>query len=191
MLDNLESLSHPPSKREFAATFLLVSRISFWVQLALGAISVIALSLAWFSRSSLTAKTNSAGIGFGIFLAIVGVILLSFRIYWALHYRRMAKLLQTPNSSSIQPKKEDVIKALRIGLIVSTIGLLIGFIASEQTVAVILGKALAQPQSLAVYQPENVIRPLDVFVMLANVNLIGVHLFGGVSSFGLLYWVED
>ncbi|MGI8501775.1 MAG: DUF3611 family protein [Hassallia sp.] len=189
---DIESLSHAPSKRQFAATFLLVSRISFWVQLALGAISVIALSLAWFSRSSLTEKTNNAGIGFGIFLAIVGVILLSFRIYWALHYRRMAKLLQTPNSSSsIQPKKEDVIKALRIGLIVSLAGIIIAFIASEQTVAVILGKALAQPQSLAVYQPQNVIRPLDVFVMLANVNLIGVHLFGGVTSLGLLYWVEE
>jgi hypothetical protein len=190
MLDNLESLSNPLSKRQFAATFSLVSRISFWVQLALGAVSAIALSLAWFSRSNLTTQTNNAGIGFGIFLAIVGVILLCFRVYWALHYRRLARLLQTPNTN-IQPKKEDVIKALRIGLIVSLIGLLIGFIASEQTVAVILGKALAQPQGIAVYQPGNVIRSLDVFVMLANVNLIGVHLFGGVTSLGLLYWVED
>ena len=190
MLDNLESLSHPPTKRQFAATFLVVSKISFWVQLALGAISTIALLLAWFSRSSLTAKTNNAGIGFGLFLAVAGIMLLGFRIYWALHYRRMAKLLETPNSS-IQPRKEDVIKALRIGLIVSLVGIIIAFLASEQTVAVILGKALAQPQGIAVYQPENVIRPLDVFVMLANVNLIGVHLFSGVTSLGLLYWLEE
>ena len=66
-----------------------------------------------------------------------------------------------------------------------------GFLASEATVAVILGKALAQPQGVAVYQRENVIRSLDIFVMLANINLIGVHLFGGVTSLGLLYWLEE
>ncbi len=88
-------------------------------------------------------------------------------------------------------KKQDVIKALRLGLIVSLIGLLISFVASEATVAVILGKALAQPQGVAVYRPENQIRPLDIFVMLANVNMIGAHFFGAVTSLGLLYWVED
>ncbi|MGI8504449.1 MAG: DUF3611 family protein [Hassallia sp.] len=136
------------------------------------------------------ATTNNAGIGFGIFLAVVSILLLCFRVYYALRYRRLAKLLQTPNSQ-IQPKKEDVIKALRLGLIISLLGLLISFVASEATVAVILGKTLAQPQGVAVYQPENLIRSLDIFVMLANVNMIGAHFFGAVTSLGLLYWVED
>ncbi|MGI2909563.1 DUF3611 family protein [Tolypothrix sp. VBCCA 56010] len=189
MLNNLESLSHPPSKQQFLTTFRLVSRISFWVQLSLGAVSGIALLFAWFSRN-VTIQTNNTGIGFGVFLGTVGILLLCFRVYWALRYRRLAKLLQTPNSQ-IHLKKEDVIKALRLGLIVSLIGLLISFVASEATVAVILGKTLAQPQGVAVYRPENLIRSLDIFVMLANVNMIGAHFFGAVTSLGLLYWVED
>lgn len=76
-------------------------------------------------------------------------------------------------------------------MIVSLVGLLIAFIASEVTVTVILGKAVAQPQGVAIYQPENVIRSLDIFVMLANVNMIGAHFFGGVTSLGLLYWLEE
>ncbi|BAY92739.1 MULTISPECIES: DUF3611 family protein [unclassified Tolypothrix] len=189
MLNNLESFSNTPSKQEFATTFRLVSKISFWVQLVLGLISGIAVLLAYFSRN-ITTQTNNAGIGFGIFLAIVGILLLCFRVYWAFRYRKLAQLLQTPNPQN-HPKKEDVIQNLRIGFIVSLVGILIAFIASEETVAIILGKALAQPQGVAIYQPENVIRSLDVFVMLANVNLIGAHFFGGVTSLGLLYWVED
>lgn len=189
MLNNLESLSHPPSKKEFAATFRLVSRISFWVQLALGAVSGIALLLACFSRN-VTTQTNNAGIGFAIFLAIVGILLLCFRVYWALRYRRLAKLLQIPNSK-FHPTKEDVIQALRFGLIISFVGLLIAFVASEETVVVILAKALAQPQGVAVYRPEYMTRSLDIFVMLANVNMIGAHFFGAVTSLGLLYWVEE
>lgn len=189
MLNNLEPFSHPTKKQEFAAIFRLVSRISFWVQLVLGGVSGIAVFLSCFSRG-ITTQTNNAGIGFGIFLAIVSILLLCFRVYWAFHYRKMAKLLQTPNSEN-HPKKSDVIKSLKIGLIVSLVGLLIAFIASEVTVTVILGKAVAQPQGVAIYQPENVIRSLDIFVMLANVNMIGAHFFGGVTSLGLLYWLEE
>ncbi len=189
MFNNLEYLSNSPTKQEFAATFRLASRISFWVQLALGSVSGIALLLACFSRN-VTTQTNNAGIGFGIFLAIVCILLLCFRVYWAWRYRRLAKLLQTPSSQN-HPQKESVIQNLRVGLIVSLLGLLIAFIASEETVAVILGKALSQPQGVAVYQPENVIRSLDVFVTLASVNMIGAHLFGAITSLGLLYWVEE
>lgn len=40
-----------PTKQRFAATFRLVSRFSFWVQLALASTSGIALAFAVFSRS--------------------------------------------------------------------------------------------------------------------------------------------
>ena len=70
-------------------------------------------------------------------------------------------------------------------------GVLIAFVASEETVAVVLAKSLSQPQAMAAYAPENVIRSLDVFVTVANVNLIGALFFGAVTSLGLLNWVEE
>ncbi len=188
MLNNLESFSQPPTKKQFAATFRLVSRVSFWVQLALAGVSGLALLFASFSRN-ITVETNNPGIGFGIFLAIVGILLLCFRVYWAFRCRRLARLLEAPNPE-IHPRKEDVIQVLKIGLIVSLVGLLIAFVASEETVAVVLAKSLAQPQGVAVYNPENVIRSLDIFVMLANINMIGAHFFGGVTSLGLLEWID-
>jgi hypothetical protein len=71
------------------------------------------------------------------------------------------------------------------------VGVLIAFVASEETVALVLAKTLSQPQAMAAYTPENVIRSLEIFVTVANVNLIGAHFFRAVTSLGLLNSVEE
>jgi len=55
-------------------------------------------------------------------------------------------------------------------LIVSLVGLLLAFLASEVTLATVAAKALALPQGVAAYTSIHSIRPLDIFVVLANVN---------------------
>lgn len=192
MMNQSESLPQSLTQPEFVATFRFFSRFSFWIQLALGAVSGIALLFAMFSRN-LSEQTNNAGMGFGIFLAIVGILLLCFRIFWDFRYRLLGRRLQVANPQ-FHPSREDITQTLQIGLTLSLVGLLIAFVASEETVAVVLAKTLAQPQApqaIAAYTPENVIRSLDVFVALANVNMIGAHLFGAVTSLGLLNWVEE
>ncbi len=186
-----ESLPQPLTQTEFVATFRLFSRFSFWIQLFLGAVSGIVLVFAMLGRNMSDQTNNNAGIGFGIFLAIVGLLLLCFRIFWDFRYRLLGRLLHAENSQ-VYPSKEHITHTLRIGLISSLVGVLIAFVASEETVAVVLAKTLSQPQAaLATYTPENVIRSLDIFVTMANVNLIGAHFFGAVTSLGLLNWVED
>lgn len=189
MTNELRAALPVPTKARFAATFRVFSRFSFWLQLALGSTSGIALAFAIFSRN-LSDVTDNAGIGFSIFLGAIGILLVCFRVYWASRYRRLAKLLQSPERES-HPSKDDVIQALRIGLIVSLVGMLLAFVASEVSVIAVLAKALAEPQGVAVYQRENVIRSLDILVVLANVNLIGAHFIGSVTSLGLLDWVEQ
>jgi hypothetical protein len=91
----------------------------------------------------------------------------------------------------VHSRKEEIIQVLQIGLIISLVGVLLAFLASELSVVVVLAKALAEPQGIAVYNRENVIRSLDIFVVLANVNMIGAHFVGGVTSLGLLEWVDQ
>ena len=128
--------------------------------------------------------------GFGVVLSIIGILTLCIRIYWANSYRRLDKVLQSPNRE-LSPKKEDVIQVLRTGLIISLSGLVLAFLASEVTVIAVLSKVLALPQGVAVYRPETVIRSLDLFVVLASVNLIGAHLVGSATSLGLLNWLDQ
>ena len=185
-----ETLSQPLTNTEFVATFRLFSRFSFWIQLFLGAVSGIVLVFAMLGRNMSEQTNNNAGIGFGVFLAILGLLLLCFRIFWDFRYRLLGRLLHAENSE-VYPSKEHITHTLRIGLISSLVGVLIAFVASEETVAVVLAKTLSQPQTMTAYAPENVIRSLDIFVTMANVNLIGAHFFGAVTSLGLLNWVED
>ena len=70
-----ESLSQPLTNTEFVATFRLFSRVSFWIQLFLGAVSGIVLVFAMLGRN-MSEQTNNAGIAFGIFLEILGLLLL-------------------------------------------------------------------------------------------------------------------
>ncbi|MEG4530203.1 DUF3611 family protein [Microcoleus sp. D2_18a_D3] len=188
-LNQPESLSQPLTQTEFVSTFRLFSRFSFWIQLFLGAVSGIVLVFAMLGRN-MSEQANNAGIGFGVFLAIIGLLLLCFRIFWDFRYRLLGRLLHAENSQ-VYPSKEHITHTLRIGLVSSLVGVLIAFVASEETVAVVLAKTLSQPQAMAAYAPENVIRSLDIFVTMANVNLIGAHFFGAVTSLGLLNWVED
>ncbi len=88
--------------------------------------------------------------GFGVFLGIIGILVLCFRLYLSFRYRRLDKLLQSP-SRELHPRKEEVIQVLSTGLIVSLIGLLLAFLASEVTVAVVAAKVLALPPGVSAY----------------------------------------
>ncbi len=185
-----ESLSEPLSQTDFVGTFRLFSRFSFWIQLFFGAVSGIVLLFAMLGRNMSEETNNNAGIGFGVVLAIVGLLLLCFRIFWDFRYRLLGRLLHAENAQ-VYPSKEHITRTLRIGMISSLVGVLIAFVASEETVALVLAKTLSQPQAMTAYSPENVIRSLDIFVTMANVNLIGAHFFGAVTSLSLLNWVEE
>lgn len=179
--------SELPTKREFAGNFRAISRISYWIHLLLGTASGITLLLVLFSRS-FSIQSNNPFIGFSIFLSICALVTLGFRVYWAFRYTRMAKRLQQPNPN-LHPKREEVIRVLRIGLIVSLAGLVLAFVASEITTVAVLAKAIAQPQGVAVYDPEKIVREMDLFLILADVNLVGAHILGSIASLGLLNWI--
>jgi uncharacterized membrane protein YidH (DUF202 family) len=173
-----------PTKQEFAGNLGFVGRISYWIHLLLGVGSGITLLLVAFSRSFADVSRNIF-FGFSLVLAIAALIAVGFRVYWAFRYTRMAKRLQQSNPS-LHPNREEVIRVLRIGLVVSLTGLVLAFVASEISTIAILGKSLAQPQGIAIYDQEKIVREMDLFLILADVNLIGAHILGSVDSLGLL-----
>lgn len=187
MQNPLETKSQLPTKQEFANTWRVVGRISYWIHLLLGTASGIILLLVSFSRNY-TVETKNPLFGFSIFLAVSALIAVGFRAYWAWRYTRVAKQLQKANPN-LHPKREEIIRLLRLGLIVSLVGLLLAFIASEITAVAVLAKAIAQPQGVAVYDPERIVREMDIFLILANINIIGAHLLGSLDSLVLLNWI--
>ncbi|MEM7554737.1 MAG: DUF3611 family protein [Cyanobacteria bacterium P01_A01_bin.84] len=178
----------PPSKQRFATAFRFFGRISFWIQLFLGTAAGIILLLVILSNNF--TKTNNPYIGFSIFLAVCSIAAVGFRVYWAYRYTSLAKLLQSPNTD-LHPQKSEIIDVLNIGLYISLAGLLGAFLATEGTAIAVLTKSLAQPEGVAVYNPRNIVRSLDLFLILADVNIMGAHILGVINSLGLVSWLDS
>lgn len=175
-----------PSKQTFAGVFRLLGQISYWVHLILGATSAIILGLIVFSRRLGTTANNTA-ISISIALTIASLVALGIRIFFAWRYSRMAKQLQL--ATLLQPNRVEIINLLRIGLAISLTGLVLAFLASETTVVSIIATAIAQPQTVPVYEPQQAIETADLFLDFVSVTILGAHALGTINSLGLLNWI--
>ena len=173
-----------PDKQKFARTFQILSRISYWIHLILGAISGATLLLVIMSRNA-----TSSGTGLGISIGMFSLLALALGVYWAYRYRQSAKKLQRIDSTT-QPSRTEIIELLRIGLISSLVGLFLAFIASEISLVSLVTDAIARPQGVAVYEREHIITSADILLVLAQLNILGAHFFGAVYSLGLVSWIS-
>jgi hypothetical protein len=78
------------------------------------------------------------------------------------------------------------VKLLRLGVIIGFVGMLIALIGAGTSIGVLVAKTVSQPPGMAITDPNRIVRALDVFVVLANLNLIAAHLVGTVTSLWLL-----
>ncbi|MGI0484453.1 DUF3611 family protein [Pantanalinema rosaneae CENA516] len=176
-----------------------------WVQLALAAVTALFLVLAISGRNfnqAIAPATQVApgvgigegisqttpGIGIGIFWAVAGILVLLFNVTLAFRQTRFAKRLRHPNPS-VHPRKDQVMQALRLGIIVGLIGMLLTILGGGASLGVLLAKSIAQPQGVAIYDPNRIIRSLDVFVAMANMNGITAHFLATVVSLSLFNWL--
>lgn len=195
----------PHLKLERVATILrIASWPSFVLQIGLAAISSVLLLLAISGRSFnqtlalppgvpgpdlATSQATTPGIGIGIFWAVGGILVLLFGSYLAFRLIRFSKRLRNPNSE-IHPKRAKVMQVLRLGVVTGLIGMLLMILGTGATIGVLLSKSIAQPQGVAIYDPNRIIRSLDVFVAAANVTGMTAHFIGTVASLGVFNWLH-
>ncbi|MBD6614728.1 DUF3611 family protein [Komarekiella sp. 'clone 1'] len=183
-----EARSLAPETRSIGNTIRLTGWITFWVQLGLAVVSGLVLLFAYTGRG-LTEQPN-AGLGVGIFWAVCGVVVLLFSVYWDFRYTRIGKSLENPNPA-LHSSKADTTKIIRLGVFLSLVGILLTLLGAGATVAVLVAKSISQPPGVAITDPYKIIRALDVFVVLANVNGIAAHFIGTVTSLWLLERVHQ
>ena len=188
MLNKPDSQSPSSALQQIAVAFRLIGWLSFWTQLVLGVVSTIVLLFASLSRDVGSANQRSPGTGFGIVLAVSGVITLGLAIYLAFRYTRIAKRLQSTNANN-RPRKTDTIQILRLGLIVNLVGTLLTILGAQAITGTLLLRSLSLPQGVGVGiypQVNQVIRPVDIFVVQANTNTVAAHFTGILCTLWLL-----
>ncbi|MGQ4649134.1 DUF3611 family protein [Lyngbya aestuarii] len=188
MQTKLDSTSPTPEIKDIAANFRLVGLLGFWVQLGLGVVSFLCLLFAWSGRNF--SEETHQGMGVSIFFAVCGVIALGISIYFAWRYTRIAKSLGNSNPG-LRPSKSDTIALLRLGLITTFAGIFLNLLGAGASLGVQVAKAVSQPPGVAITDPDMIIRALDVFVSVANVDGIAAHFVGAICSLWLLERVNQ
>jgi hypothetical protein len=179
--------------------------VSFCLQFILAAAAALTLAFAMTGRSFSQQVTQTTvpgvvggvstqgvtpGLGIGIFWAVFGVIALLVNLYVAFRLMRFARRLRNVNAA-VHPKKADVMQVLKVGVIAGLIGMLFTILGGGATLGLLLSKAIAQPQGVAIYDPVRIIRSLDILVALANMNGIAGNFVATVSTLGLFQWLEN
>ncbi|MBE9206738.1 DUF3611 family protein [Nostoc sp. LEGE 06077] len=182
MQTETEARTLAPSLQAIGNTIHWTGWITFWLQLGLAVVSGIAVLFASTGRGF--ADQPNAGLGVGIFWAVCGIVALLFSVYWDFRYTRLGKRLENPNHA-LHPSKADTIAAIRLGIIVSLIGILLTLLGAGSTLGVLVAKSISQPPGVAITDPNKIIRALDVFVAVANINGITAHFVGVVASLWL------
>jgi len=187
MVEKSTSKPLPATLQQIAVSFRLAGWASFWVQSVLGVVSTLVLLFASLGRDIGPQGQRSPGTGIGIVLAVSGIVTLAIGVYIAFRYTRIAKRLQSTNPSN-RPRKADTVQVLRLGLIVNLVGTLLTILGAQAIVGILLLRSLSLPQGLgaAIYNPQQVIRPVDIFVVQANTNTVAAHFVGLVVSLFLL-----
>lgn len=184
-----------------------VLRIAGWASLAaqtaLAAASAIFLLLAFTGRNfnqaiapqpgfpgaTTVSSGTTPGLGIGVFWAVCGLLALLFGIYLAFRIIRFAKRLRNPDPI-IHPKRAKVMEVLRLGVITGFVGMLLMILGNGATIGVLLAKSIAQPQGVAIYDPNRIIRSLDVFVAAANTTGLTAHFVGAIAALGIFNWLH-
>lgn len=186
-----------------------VLRLTGWiglsVQIGFGAISLLMVVFAIAGRnfSQATALPSAItpgvavpvnqgvtpGIGNGIFWAVCGILALLAGIYLAFRQTRLARRLRHADTLK-HPTKAEVITVLRLSAIVGLVGMLLTILGGGATLGVLLSKAIAQPQGMAIYNPTRVIRSIDIMVAMANMSGITAHFVGTVASLSVFEWLH-
>lgn len=185
MSEKSDYQSVPATLRQIATNFRLIGWISFWVQLVLAVISIVVLLLfVFFSRSPTNSAANP-GTGFGVFLAVCGIVTLGIGVYMALRYTRIGRQLQSPNPN-LRPRKAETIPVLRMGLIVNLVGMLLTILGAWTIVGTLTAKSISQVQTAVYADPSKLISSLDMFAVQANINTIAAHFAGIVATLWLI-----
>ncbi|MEO0409089.1 MAG: DUF3611 family protein, partial [Cyanobacteria bacterium P01_A01_bin.135] len=115
-----------PAVKRIAGAFRRYGWSSFYIQIVLAVVSMLVLA---FSATLISQSTggneprDNPGAGIGLTLAAIGLVMLYAGAYWAFRYTRLSRKLRSPLGD--RPRPSDAMRALRIGLIINMVGMLL------------------------------------------------------------------
>ncbi len=177
--------SLPPAIRRIATNFRLLGWISLWSQVVIGVISSLL-----FIVNALEPDKSLSNAGFDIF-QVMGVLMVFVSAFWGFRYVRLGRKLKTLNPD-LRPKPKDAAQAVRIGTLISLIGMFLTIMAAQAVVALLWLRALRQVATFGGISQDTAafINAADIAVVFSVVNTMFAHFIGLCISLWLQYVID-
>jgi hypothetical protein len=185
MSNYLEQRSHLSESQKAASLLRSLGWSGFWIQLILTIIAGFILAFAILDPMlNLNLKS-----GIGLLSVIGGIAILGFSIYWCFRYVQLGQQLAA-SDPGLHPSRKEVVRVLQRGASINLLAMLLTLIGIEAVIGALLLKTLSIPQGAAVYRTGQLIEPIDIFVVQANVSMILAQFVGIGISFWLISRIE-
>lgn len=130
-----------PAASTLAKAFSRSGKLGFWLQIVLGSIPVFLMAYSFtFAHSPVGPR---AGLPIVEYLTLASLLILFFTTFWFWRYIRVGASLLDPVT---RPSQASLIRTVWIGLLASSLGVLVSMIVMKIEVAHLLFYFLAAPQ---------------------------------------------
>jgi hypothetical protein len=174
----------PQTVKNIAAQLRRVGWLGFWGQLVL---AVVSTAIFIFAIALSGNSANNPATGGSLLFSIGGLFALYGSTFWSFRYMAIARKLKDPD---LRPKKADTIKTIRMGIMLSVIGMGLSVMGAESISGTLLGKSFSSfSASVGFFNADalsKIIQPLDISIVLANTHTITAHFIGMIGSLFLL-----
>lgn len=180
--------SPSPNVLKVILAFRMWGWIGVWGQLVLGIISSIILLLA-SSNVGQPANANATDPGSlpGLGIAWIALLILAIGIFWNFRYTLISKKLR---SAEERPSRAQTVKTLKMGIVVSLVGMLVTLLGVFALVGALTVKSLS-PRTQALGLQIITVQPIDMLVVQAICLIILAHFGGLVTSLWLFNKITD
>ena len=175
----------PPDKalldksRALARHLKIFGAIAFWVQLCLGLIAALLLVVTT-SSSYYEEHLPSLPYGFswaeGLVWAYLSLGVLTLTVigfYSCILLARSLRHGEMPEGGGTTAKR--LTSTINFG---SALGLTLAILGTAFSIALLISKTVSQPPGIAITDPQAIVRAVDVFVLLANFDIVVAHFIG-------------
>ncbi len=175
-----------PRLQKKALNLRVTGWVCFWLQII--AVLASGMSLLFVMTGRQVSTQANPALAWGIFFSVGGMIGAGVSIILAFLYTQMGRKLLRSDSTQ-PPPKSNLMRFLRMGLMIGLGGMFITLIGSGLTSAVLMAKTISQPPGTTLTDASEAVRALDVLILIANLNGVAAHFVGTVTSLWLKYRV--
>jgi cytochrome b561 len=165
--------------RALARQLKIFGAIGFWAQLCLGLVAALLLVVTTSSsyyEEHLPALPYGFSWADGIVWAYVALGVLALTIigfYACVLLARPLKHGEFPVGGAASVRR--LISTVNFG---NALGLTLAIVGTAFSIALLISKTVSQPPGIAITDPQLIVRAVDVFVLLANFNIVVAHFLG-------------